>query len=266
MGRAVKRSVRTAIASARNAERRLAQFQRLTDMSASELTATLSGNPAEAADWIRSAAAHGVVEAQVRLAAILLDGIGVQEDKRAALRWFLRAAQGGQADAMNMAGRCYENGWGAVTDEARAAYWYKRAADAGHDWGRYNYAHMLFDGRGGMPCDRAAAFGLYYLAASQGHARAMNLLGRCLEAGWGTVPDRKAAGIWYQRSAEAGYYRAQFNHAISLLERGEVDDAQNWFVKAASAGDAVMACHVQTALAALGQYQDRAGPNLVGRI
>ncbi|HVW69182.1 MAG TPA: tetratricopeptide repeat protein, partial [Steroidobacteraceae bacterium] len=87
---------------------RLAQLQR---MSYRELRVLLTGDPVEAASWIRSAAEYGVPAAQLRLGRMLLEGHGVDRDEAAALRWFLRAADRKDAEAMNMVGRCYENGW-----------------------------------------------------------------------------------------------------------------------------------------------------------
>src|SRR5579862_7010805 len=79
---------------------------RLQCMSYRELQKLLSGDPAEAALWVRSAAEYGVTAAQVRLGRMLIEGNGVERDERAAFMWFARAADHGDAEAMNMAGRC----------------------------------------------------------------------------------------------------------------------------------------------------------------
>jgi TPR repeat protein len=207
------------------------RVSRLRAMDAGELRALLAGDPAKAAPFIESAARYGIVEAQVRLAQMRLDGTGVPRDEADALAWFTRAAEAGSAEAMNMVGRCFENGWGAARDLANAATWYRRAAEAGCDWGQYNLGNLLFDGRG-VPCDRRAALALYLKAAEQGHGRAMNLAARCLEEGWGAPRDRAASLAWYRRGAEAGYFRAQFNWATILAAHGEMALAIEWFEKA----------------------------------
>ena len=223
------------IADAARAEDALARVAALRAMNSAQLAAVLGGDPAEAERWVRAAAIHGVAEAQVRLGRTLLE----RGDHAGALRWFGHAARLGDADAMNMVGRCHENGWGAPKGEAEAAAWYRRSAEAGHDWGEYNYAHMLFDGRG-LPQDPAGAYHWYSRAAERGHARAMNLVGRCLEAGWGVAADRVAAEAWYERSARAGYFRAQYNHALALIARGQGDEARVWLELAHAGGDAAM--------------------------
>jgi hypothetical protein len=212
------------------------RLMRLQRMSYRELQVLLTGDPAEAALWVRSAAEYGVPAAQLRLGRMLLEGNGVARDEAAALHWFLRAADRGDAEAMNMAGRCYESGWGAAVDWAQAAERYRSSAEAGHDWGEYNFGNLLFDGRG-VPQDRVQALQWYLRAARRGHARAMNLAARCLEEGWGCGKSPGEAAEWYRRSAEAGYFRAQFNYAVLLAELGEAAGAAEWFLKALDSGD-----------------------------
>lgn len=209
---------------------------RMRHMSRGELDRLLSGEPAEAAPWVESAARYGLVTAQLRYGQMLLDGDGVRTDPAAALGWFMRAAERGDAAAMNMVGRCRENGWGVAADLAAAAGWYRRSAEAGCDWGEYNYANMLFDGRG-LAQDQAQAVTWYERAAAKGHARAMNLLARCYEEGWGVAPDAARACAGYRRSADAGYFRAQFNFATLLVQQGRPEAAAGWFGKALEGAD-----------------------------
>jgi uncharacterized protein len=213
------------------------RLERLQRMSYRELRLLLTGDSAEAALWVRSAAEYGVPAAQLRLGRMLLEGNGVRRDEPAACSWFVRAADRGDAEAMNMAGRCYENGWGAAVNLEKAAHYYRSSAQAGHDWGEYNLGNMLFDGRG-VPQDQAQALRWYLSASHRGHGRAMNLAARCFEEGWGCTRSVAEAAQWYRRSAETGYFRAQFNYAVLLTERGEGAAAAGWFLKAASSGDA----------------------------
>ncbi len=208
----------------------------LQRMKAHELSALLSGDPAEAARWVELAARHGLAAAQLRLGRMLLDGTGLEQDQAAALGWFKTAARSGDADAMNMAGRCHENGWGAPKDNAIAADWYRRSAEAGHDWGEYNYANMLFDGLG-VTADPPLAVKWYLKAAAKGHSRAMNQAGRCYEEGWGVPKNHAIAADWYRQSAEGGYFRGQYNYATLLGLAGRAEEAAGWFAKAAEGGN-----------------------------
>lgn len=229
---------------------RLARMLRMSDR---ELKDALGGDPAEAAEWVLSAAEHGVPAAQLRLGRMLLEGRGLPRDERAALGWFSRAARRGAgaadgAEAENMIGRCYENGWGTPVDLAAAASHYRSSALGGHDWGEYNFGNLLFDGRG-IARDVPQALHWYLRAARQGHGRAMNLLGRCLDEGWGVPRSPDDAAYWYRRSAETGYFRGELNYALVLAEQGHGARAAEWFWKAAAGGDAATRRVIEVALA-----------------
>ena len=60
----------------------------------------------------------------------------------------------------------------------------------------------------------------------------MNLLARCYEEGWGVERDPQRARDWYRRSAEAGYFRAQFNIASLLAAEGGWRRRCRWFAPA----------------------------------
>jgi TPR repeat protein len=237
--------------------RRMHALQRMT---AVELRRLLSGDPARAAPWVETAARYGSIEAELRFAQMLLDGVGVAKDEGAAFRWFMHAAERGAAEAMNMVGRCYENGWGAAQDLGEAARWYRRSAEADYDWGEYNYANMLFDGRG-LQRDLIEAVRWYRRAAARGHARAMNLLARCCEEGWGVARDEDEAFRWYRLSAEGGYFRGEFNYGSMLAKQGRIDEALPRFDQAlrAASGEgrtslvAVLQRHADRRVRALGQ-------------
>ncbi len=180
---------------------------------------------------VRMLAEAGIIEAQLRLGRMLLEGRGCGPDKGRALAWFRTAARDGDSEAMNMVGRCHENGWGVKADPAEAAIWYRRAADRSDAWAQYNLGHLLLDGNG-VAQDKIAAFEWYMRAATQGHARAMNLVARCLEQGWGTARNPAAALTWYRQSAQGGYFRGQFNYATLLLAAGRTADARAWLLRA----------------------------------
>lgn len=206
-------------------------FTTLLTMGPEALHRVLSGEPAQAAPWVRAAAEMGMAEGQMRYGRMLLEGLGVEQDRAAAFGWFLKAAEDGGAEAWNMLGRCHENGWGTPVDFAQAAHWFAKAAEAGDAWAQYNLGHLHLNGAG-LPRDAAAAAQCYRSASEQGHARAMNLLGRCYEHGWGVAPNAEAAADWYRRSAEGGYFRGQYNHASVLMAQGRRGEALPWFRRA----------------------------------
>jgi uncharacterized protein len=198
-----------------------------------QLTALFAGDPAQAFPWVLEAARHGVTEAQLRLGRMYLEGTGVAKNQEAAFRWFSTAARDHNIEAMNMLGRCHENGWGTEPDPAQAAICYQKAATRGDAWAQYNLGHMFLDGNG-VQQDADAAFHWYSRAAAQNHPRAMNLLARCHEEGWGTPHNPRAARALYRKSAEAGYFRGEYNYATLLLAEGDARAAETWLRRAAA--------------------------------
>lgn len=212
------------------------QLRREEVVDVAGLQAMLEHSPGQAAQAILAAAGQGVVEAQLLLGQILLDGRGIEEDASVARRWFAIAAQGGSAMAHNMLGRCLEHGWGGEVSLAQAAMHYAHAADAGLDWGMYNLGNLLATGRG-VPADQAQALACYEKAAQMGHAKSMNLYGRYLEQGIATAVSPVRAVRWYRRSAEAGDFRGMFSLAMVLAERGEGGEASLWLDRARVEGN-----------------------------
>ncbi|WMW05238.1 tetratricopeptide repeat protein [Pseudomonas entomophila] len=212
------------------------QLRREEVVDVAGLQAMLKHSPGQAAQAILAAAGQGVVEAQLLLGQILLDGRGIEQDAVVARRWFGIAAEGGSAMAHNMLGRCLEHGWGGEVSLTQAAIHYARAADAGLDWGMYNLGNLLATGRG-VPANQAQALACYEKAAQMGHAKSMNLYGRYLEQGIAIAASPARAVRWYRRAAEAGDFRGMFSLAMVLVERGELADACLWLDRARVQGN-----------------------------
>lgn len=189
-----------------------------------EWRSILATRPEEAAAWIRLAAQGGFKAAQLVLGQMHLDGHGVRRDPAAAYGWFVKAAAIGSLAARNMVGRCHELGWGVPIDQAQALVHYRKAADGGLDWGHYNVGCLLLYGTG-VRRHHAGAFHSFAAAAALGHAKALGLLGRCHEEGWGTPVDRAAARDHYRRAAEGGDCWAALNLGLLLIEEGAMADA-----------------------------------------
>ena len=206
-------------------------------LDADQLRAMLEESPGKAAQGILAAAGQGIVEAQLLLGQILLDGRGIEQDPTLARTWFAIASKADSAMAHNMLGRCLEPGWGGDADLPAAARQYRFAAQAGLDWGLYNLANLLATGRG-LVQDHTQALACYRQAALMGHAKSMNLYGRYLEEGLGGLSvDRQAACEWYRRSAEAGDFRGMFSLAMVLAERGQLPQAHPWLEQARQQGN-----------------------------
>lgn len=196
----------------------------------------LAGHPGLAARWLRFAAERGFRSAQLVLGQMLLEGRGVARDPAAAHGWFARAAAIGSLDARNMVGRCHEYGWGVPVDHAAALAQYRRAAAEGHAWARYNVGCLLL--YGDVPRDHAEAFRCFAAAAQApdeaAAGKALGMLGRCHEEGWGTPPDHAAALRCYREAAAAGDGWGALNLGLLALEAGDVSGAASAIERAAA--------------------------------
>lgn len=214
-------------------------------MDADEIARRMAAPPEERAAFVRIAAEGGVAEAQAVYGQMLLDGVGMAANHRAAVLWFDKAARQDHAMAINMMGRCYDLGWGVPVDKVRAAEWFKAAADRGLDWGLYNYATALTLGDG-IAEDKPAALALFRRAAAMGNAKAMNYVGSFHEDGWVVERNLTEAARCYAIAAESGDFRGQFNHARMLADAGRVDEALVWLGKVRETATTAFLAKVRT--------------------
>ena len=78
----------------------------------------------KAAALYRKDAELGVISAQVNLAVMYMDGIGVPQDFQLAAKWFLNAAGQGNAEAQYNVGVLYQEGKGLAKNPVEAAKWF----------------------------------------------------------------------------------------------------------------------------------------------
>ena len=105
----------------------------------------------------RPLALAGDAEAQVALASLYADGLGVARDEAEAARWYRRAAERGDAVAQLNLGEFFAKGSGVPRDVVRAYFWLSLAAAQGRVW-----PALLRDelGAGMTPAQVAEAEGL----------------------------------------------------------------------------------------------------------
>lgn len=79
-------------------------------------------------------AAAGHLDAQVSLADLYLNGLGVAADPAAAALWYRRAAEAGDPVAQLNLGDLYARGLGVLRDPVEAVVWFDLAARQGKAW------------------------------------------------------------------------------------------------------------------------------------
>lgn len=115
------------------------------------------------------------------------------------------------------------------------------------------WAHALLDGRD-VPRDLAAAYRWFSIAAGQGNADALNMVGRCHENGWHVPADAREAALWYGQAADKGHAWGAFNLGCLLAQgRGVPADpkaALTYLVRSARGGNA-------KAMNMIGRYREQ---------
>ncbi len=118
-------------------------------------------------EW-RPLAKQGDAKAQSNLGVMYVNGEGVSQDDREAVKWYRRAAKQGNTKAQFNLGFMYNNGKGVPRDDREAVKWYRRAAEQGYANAQHNLGFMYTEGRG-VPQDYVQAHLWFNLAAAQGN-------------------------------------------------------------------------------------------------
>lgn len=118
----------------------------------------------------------------------------------------------------------------------------RAAAHCGVPRAQLLYAQMLLNGHG-IAENRPAAFYWFERAALGGELMAVNMVGRCLDQGWGVPASQRMALPWFRKAAERGLDWGMYNLATLLLlgEDGiAVDRAEAflWLQQAVTLGHA----------------------------
>ena len=219
----------------------------------------LSGTvPDESIAWFGRAAEAGSLRALKNLAAAYSTGSGVPLDKAVASEYYRKAADLGDVDSMCVLASMLRNGDGVPVDKMGAAELYRKAADLGDPDAQYDLAFMLDAGEG-VPQDRAEAERLFRLSADQGDTDACLCIGGILyERG-----DFQEAEDYFTDAALKGDVKAMYNLGLMYSEGSlgepDMDKAGEWFESAAQEGFA----YAQTSLAGIlynkGDVEEAAG-------
>lgn len=108
---------------------------------------------------------------------------------------------------------------GEIGDNPRAyARWVMHAAQLGDADAQATLGQLLLEGRG-IQKDEALALSWFRISARQDHPMAINMIGRCLENGWGCEIDLPDAAEHYRKAGDLGLDWGLYNYG-QLLTRG----------------------------------------------
>ena len=153
------------------------------------------------------------------------NGIGTDEDKKAALTCAQQALQGDKPTpkAFFLMGQYYAEGQGGLEqDDAKALSYYRAAAIEGDKEAQCNLGSAYAMGRGCEP-DMQRALVWFRASAAQGCAMAMVNLGRCFMLGDGVERDEAAARRYFEQAVQRGSKEAV--QYLQILDGEFADEA-----------------------------------------
>ncbi len=198
-----------------------------------------------------------------RAGSMLYNGMGLEQDIELAIDMFEIAADSGLVDSMLSLGWIYSSGEYVEQDVGEAIFWYSLA----ESYGSETASERLRELEGGTSAsntsssnnssniqeqydlassyysqgDYDAAFEIFYMLASNGHAASQYWVGYSYDYGLTGTWDYAVAADWYTLAASQGIVAAQ-TRLGSLYESGNgvsqsYSDAVYWYTLAADNGD-----------------------------
>ncbi|HEX8078383.1 MAG TPA: protein kinase, partial [Chthoniobacterales bacterium] len=239
-GRALGLMERAAAQHLPEAEARLARWLRYGALGVEK-------DKTRAEELARQALADGLVtraqqnaNAQVALAYLCQEGIGVNQDTKQAVELYQKAADQGSAVGQTELAILYQLGTGVNKDLWAAANLYGKAAAQNHALAQRNLA-LLYKNGTGVQKNLSKAVELLQQASDQGYAMAQNSFAIFYEEGIGVTKDYTRAVSLYEKAASQGLSDAQYNLGV-LYEKGQgvtkdMSKALALYQKAADQGD-----------------------------
>ena len=166
-------------------------------------------------------------------------GWGRPVDDAEACRWFAQAAEGNIPGALLAHADCLRYGTIGEALPEEAALYYQKAADEGLPTALCSLAELYMAGEG-VPHDPAKALELCTSVARQGYPAAINRAGLFYLEGDESIRDNERALQWFVAGANANDPAAMYNLGrmmrLHLVADTNMDDARQWFEKAAAQG------------------------------
>ncbi|MGB2739426.1 MAG: tetratricopeptide repeat protein [Cognaticolwellia sp.] len=148
-------------------------------------------------------------EAQMTIAILYENGVGVLKDIEKAIDWYIKAAELGLAEAQYLLGELYDNHCYINENyQQKSANWTEKAAEKGHVQAQYKLSYVYNYGRG-VHKDHKQAIKWCRKAAEQGYVSAQVELGNQYSYGVNLAEDLFKAVEWYKKAAKQGSTEAQ---------------------------------------------------------
>jgi TPR repeat protein len=194
----------------------------------------------EGLHWLNAAADQNNTEALRVLAALSMEGRGVDQSEKQAYKYIRRAAELGSPEAQYELSNMLAGGQGLGRDPEAALVWGKKAARQGYAPAQFTVGRMLVNSVERERKNEGVDF--LQRAADSGHIGALLMLSTALARGeFGLEKDESRAEELLKTYAENGNADCQFALA-SLYRNGETfakrrSEALEWLRRAAAGGN-----------------------------
>ena len=176
--------------------------------------------------WLSKASAMGLVNADIYLADMELDGLGTEHDTKRALTRYKNLVASGHVKAASRLGGIYSQGIHADRDEQQALYWYQQAIALGDASAELKLAQLYETAQSDVK-NLKLAMSLYEKLAKNGNVTAAYKLARLIEYSDPSnigMPDSSALH-WYVVAAEQQHALALLRLASIKLENSQSPEA-----------------------------------------
>lgn len=168
--------------------------------------------------YFELAAEIGYPVANNNLAALYMEGEGVEKDYAKAHEYALKAAEKGVGSAMDILANLYEHGRGVKKDLKKALHWYEEGSKAGFVNSTYSTAMFIHNTSKGKEDDVKCAM-LLQEAAARGFKPAILKLAYFYMEGIGVQKDLEYARLWLNRADENDEEVKKLDKKLKQLEK-----------------------------------------------
>ena len=187
----------------------------------------------------RTSAELGYPPAQIRFADLLLDGNGIEQNRKAAIDTFVKLSEKGVGAATFRLGKLHEFGVSRELSDKIALGYYQKSIEEGYLLGNLKFAQFLYQGRV-VEKDYERAKNLLLVLVNEKYAKAAFQLAEMYRQLRFDMSDDWFQEVmqWYSKSAEMGYLEATYVKATFLEEllRKRSPQATLFFYEAAQKG------------------------------
>ncbi len=176
-------------------------------------------------------AKQGDIESQFAIANEYYLGENVDQDLKLALYWYKQVAIAGYASAQFNVANSYYNGIGTEQDIDRAMIWYEKAAKQGVSAAAYNLGVIHFDKN-----QHKQGIFWYETAARDGYILAQLNLAKIYTDGVLVTKNLITAENWYQQAVQTDNPVAEYEYGWFLENQSRMAEAVKYYQKSAAAG------------------------------